>query len=635
VKRWFGSLPIHRKLVVMALVVTATALVAATTGLILLDVWRYRVTAQDDIRTLAQVVAESSAAAVMFNDEAIARERVMTAGVKPMVTRVCLYEVKGSLFASFTRAADIACDPRLPRNTAWTRLSWTAPVRWRGERAGTIYAERDLSDLGSRVALTALGGVVMFLLAALLAYAVAQRVQRTVSRPIVQLADAAREIGAQQRFDVPRIETGPDELGELVRAFTGMVTGLRGAREDLQRSNDALRQEVEERRRVEREREGLLVREREASRLKDEFLAAVSHELRTPLNAIVGWVQILSSTSPTAQTTTKAISSIVRNAHAQTRVIEDLIDVSRIATGKLTLRVEDTDLRRPVEGAADVLRPAAHAKRLEFAIRVPDQPCMVQGDPDRLQQVIWNLLSNAVKFTPEGGRVAVTLNETPDAYEIQVSDTGIGVPTHFLAHVFDRFRQADGSLTREHGGLGLGLAIVKELTELHGGTATVVSPGHGKGATFTVTLPRSSSAYTSPAILPAASTASSSDLVGVRVLAVDDNLDSLDIVAETLTAAGASVRLATRGADAIREWDTALIDVLICDLAMPDMSGFEVLEQIRAHDAARGRQTRAIALSAHASHEHIERCRAAGFRRHLAKPYKTTDLVEAVASAVA
>jgi signal transduction histidine kinase/ActR/RegA family two-component response regulator len=632
-KQWFDHLPIHRKLVVTTLLVTGTALLAVTAGVILLDVWRYRGAAAADIRSVAEVIADNSQAAAAFEDPNEAQTTVNSAALRPVVTRVCLYLASGRLFAQYERSAAYPCTSGIPDERHWYTIGDTAEVRRSGRLVGHVYAERDYSDLGDSIAMTALAGLVMLLLAALLAYAVAQRVQRTVSAPIVELADAARTIGEERRFEVPGIHAAPDEVGALVRAFTGMVDRVRDASEELQRSNEALRQEVDERRRVEREREALLLREREASRLKDEFLAAVSHELRTPLNAILGWVQILASTSPSAETTRKAIASIVRNAHAQTRVIEDLIDVSRIATGKLTLRVQDLDLRRPVEAAVDVVRTAAEAKHIALSVSVPPTPPLVRGDPDRLQQVVWNLLSNAVKFTPPGGRVEVALEEAGNDVRIRVGDTGIGIPAHFLPHVFDRFRQADGSLTREHGGLGLGLAIVKELTELHGGSVAVTSDGAGHGATFMVTLPRAAVRGPGDARIAAAAPRQA-DLAGVRVLAVDDNPDALDIVSLALTAAGASVHRATRGVDAIRQWEHGPMDVLICDLAMPDMSGFDVLVAIRQRDAARGQATRAIALSAHASQAHLDESRAAGFERHIAKPFDTEVLVRAVAEAV-
>jgi signal transduction histidine kinase len=301
--------------------------------------------------------------------------------------------------------------------------------------------------------------------------------------PIVKLATAAGDIGfgEDDRPRLAEITAPPDEVGQLVGAFRSMV-------ERLLQSNETLRKEVEQRRQVEIEREALLERERHTSRLKDEFLAAVSHELRTPLNAILGWVQMLGTMPLDAAMTGRAIASIGRNARAQTRVIEDLIDISRIVTGKLHLRMEPVDLRAVIDSAVDVVRPVAASKEIVIRSELPEGVHMVNGDQDRLRQVFWNLLSNAVKFTPSFGTVAVSLRADGAAYEVSVVDSGIGIRPEFLPHVFDRFRQADGSMTREHGGLGLGLSIVKELVEGHGVAVSVTSGGEGRGAMFTIRL---------------------------------------------------------------------------------------------------------------------------------------------------
>jgi len=394
-----------------------------------------------------------------------------------------------------------------------------------------------------------------------------------------------------------------------------------------------LLREIDERKKVEAQREMLLMREREASRLKDEFLAAVSHELRTPLNAIFGWSQLLATTRLDADTTAKAVASISRNAQAQARVIEDLVDVSRIVTGKLLLRLQPVDLRVPIEAAADVVRPSAQAKGLYLDVQTSGAGRFVSGDRDRLQQIVWNLLSNAVKFTPAGGRVTISTRERGTAYEIEVRDTGMGLAPEFLPYVFDRFRQADGSTTREYGGLGLGLSIVKDLTELHGGTVHVSSAGIGKGSLFVIQLP----ALTGPA--PALHVAVDEDvdpraLAGRLVLAVDDNTDALDVASMALTAAGASVHTVTTGIEAIQKWEREPADVLICDLAMPNIDGFDLLRRIREIDRLSGRVTRAVALSAHATAGYRERSTEAGFLQYLAKPYRRSDLIRAVTAAL-
>jgi CheY-like chemotaxis protein len=412
-----------------------------------------------------------------------------------------------------------------------------------------------------------------------------------------------------------------------------MVRRVSHASATLTETNAALRREIDERRRMETEREELLERERRASRLKDEFLATVSHELRTPLNAILGWSQILRSTPPAPAVLERAVASIDRNARAQTRLIEDLIDISRIVTGKLQLTLSVVDLRTPVEAAVEVVRPMAAVKDVALHVDLAPGPCLVVGDGERLQQVFWNLLSNAVKFTPAGGDVYVSLGSDAAAWVVRVRDTGIGIQPEFLPHIFERFRQADGSMTREHGGLGLGLAIARDLTQLHGGTITVESHGPGQGTEFAVRL---AARVDVAARIEAANHVAPPlpSLRGVHVLVVDDSVDTLDVLRTTLTAAGAEVDVATSGSEALAWWQSHQGDVLLCDLAMPYMDGYEVLTRIRAIDAAAGRLTPAIAVSAHASEDQQARSIRAGFQQHIAKPCHPSDIVRAVAAAV-
>jgi CheY-like chemotaxis protein len=384
---------------------------------------------------------------------------------------------------------------------------------------------------------------------------------------------------------------------------------------------------------VEAEREALLARERETSRLKDEFVATVSHELRTPLGAILGWTQVLETTGLDQKMIGKAVSAIARSAEAQARVIEDLVDVSRIAAGKLHLRWEAVDFRAPVEASVEVVRASAQSRGIRIDTELPPRPCMVKGDPDRLRQVVGNLLSNAVKFSHDGGRISVVTRDLGNAYELEVSDEGIGIAPDVMPHIFDRYRQADSSTTRRHAGLGLGLAIVKEVTELHGGSVTVTSDGDDHGATFCMRLPAMMGAVLAPPAEEPSPTAVER-LDGVRILAVDDNPDALDILSTALRAVGAEVHVAASGPEALEAWERETPDIVLCDLAMPGMDGFTVLEKIREQAVHGGRPPAAIAVSAHATLEHKRRSRAAGFAEHIAKPYRISDLVKAVNDAL-
>jgi len=624
-RAWFARLPIHRKLVALALTVTTTALIAAVVGLTAADVARFRSTASDGARGVAQLVAEDSVAAIVFSDDIAAAKSLQALKSLPVIQLGCLYRTDDTLLATFEREGH-RC-PEVPRDVqTWRGLDVTVPVTRNGTRVGTVLVERTLSDLASRVMITLMVGGVMLVAAAALAFFLATRLQRIVSQPIIELADAAAKIGQGERYELPAISAPPDETGTLVRAFEGMV-------QRLLQSNEALRAEVDERRRMQVERETLLAREREANRLKDEFLAAVSHELRTPLNAILGWTHILGAAEVQDETVRKAVAALSRSAHAQNRVIQDLLDVSRIITGKLELAPAPLDLRTVVESVMELIRPIADAKGVRVDLRLPDAPCPVYGDYDRLRQVVQNLLSNAVKFTPAQGVVIVRISEEGAAFNLTVSDTGIGISSRFLPHVFERFRQADASTTRGYGGLGLGLAIVKELIEQHGGTVSANSPGPGLGSTFTVTLPRFAGV---PAELPRQKSGAIEavpPLHGVKVLAVDDNADSLEVVTKILHDAGASVQPAASGAEALSYLRERTVDVVLCDLAMPQMDGFEVLHRIRQIEGANGRATPVFAVSAFASADDRIRSLAAGFSGHVAKPWSAPDLIRIVAGA--
>ncbi len=621
---WFASLRLPRKLVTIALVVTTAALAAAIVGLTAFDILRFRSSANEEANALAQLIAENSSGAILFNDNPAAQLIADSVRVRPVVSLVCLYRADGSLVASFQRA-DERCPAQPQSGQTWHAVAAYAPVRRNDQTVGGVLVERTLSDLTARILVTLAAGGAMLLIAAALAVALANRLQGLVTRPIVELAAAARSVGPDDAFEMPPIHAAPDETGDLVHAFEDMVRRLTLA-------NQALRREVDERARVEAERETLFARERQASRLKDEFLAAVSHELRTPLTAILGWTHILAHTRPSQETIARAVGSLARSAQAQQRVIEDLLDVSRAITGKLELSLARVDLRTIVEAAVDGFGPAASERHLALETTLPDQPCFVMADSDRLRQVMDNLLSNAVKFTPAGSiRVAVV--ERGSVVDVSVTDTGIGISRQFLPHVFERFRQADGSTTREYGGLGLGLAIVRELTEQHGGSVSARSDGQQRGSTFTVTLPRVTVRAAGEA--PPAPVNDDRDhrLDGVTVLAVDDDPDALEVLATTLTISGAVVERATSGATALDVFGRRPVDIVLTDVAMPRMDGFALLREVRRRDSEANRKTPVFAVSAYASAEDRRRCQAAGFDAHVGKPFDPDALVRMVATA--
>jgi PAS domain S-box-containing protein len=377
----------------------------------------------------------------------------------------------------------------------------------------------------------------------------------------------------------------------------------------------------------------------ESSRLKDEFLASLSHELRTPLNAVLGYARMLRTGLVSAEKRDKAIETIERNATSLTQIVEDVLDISRIISGKIRLNVQPVDFPQIVQNSIDAVTPAADAKGVRIEVVLDPQAKPVSGDPERLQQVLWNLLSNAVKFTRRGGRVQVRVGRINSHIEASVSDTGIGIPQDFLPHVFERFRQADASTTRERGGLGLGLSIARQLAEMHGGTIEAASGGLGQGATFTVKLPlmivhptSDESVRVYPRAVVGTPTMPRADLRNVHVLAVDDDPDAVLLVAELLQAAGARVSTASSADDALRVLETELADVIVTDLGMPRVDGFQLLDRIRNHRNPLVRHVPAAALTAYARSEDRVKALRAGFQIHLAKPIDPTELVTAVAS---
>lgn len=381
----------------------------------------------------------------------------------------------------------------------------------------------------------------------------------------------------------------------------------------------------------------LLDREREAraeservSRTKDEFLASLSHELRTPLNAVLGWTHLIQRGHLSAEKTRQAIDTIERNTQVQVRLVEDLLDMSRIVSGRVRIELRTIDLRDVVQESVGVVRPTADAKGVRLDVCPGVHPATVKGDAQRLQQVFWNVLSNAVKFTPAGGHVTVTVSTAASHARVAITDTGIGIDPDFLPYAFDRFRQADGSFTRRHGGLGLGLSIVRSLVEMHAGTVDAQSDGHGRGATFVIQLPRVDAAPlpptegsrgTSPALLR-----------GRSVLVVDDSAEARALVEEALLPLGVRVRCASSAADALALLQDDTFDLLVSDIGMPGMDGFDFVRAVRQLPAANGGSLPAVALSAYAADSDRERAHAAGYDLHLAKPFLIDDLLAACAS---
>ncbi|HEX4341591.1 MAG TPA: ATP-binding protein [Polyangiaceae bacterium] len=454
--------------------------------------------------------------------------------------------------------------------------------------------------------------------------------------------------------DVPvkldrRGEGEPDDafvtfIYQAFRDLEGRIAGILVVAYDVTDTVNArlgLQAALTERSRLLTTSEEALARADFANRAKDEFLTTASHELRTPLNSILGWAQLLRSGSVDQSNFGRGLEIIERNAKAQVTLIEDILDGSRIITGSLHLEIRSTDLSVIVRAALDAVRPAAAAKKISLALDLDTDAAHLRGDPDRLQQVVWNLVNNALKFTPKGGNVAVRVARVGTSLELSVQDDGKGIAADFLPYVFERFRQADASTTRRHGGLGLGLALVRHLVEAHGGTVHAASAGEGRGATFTVTLPvQAVFSATAEAAQSARDQAGErpdvapNSLKGVTVLVVDDETDARDLVATLLRAHGADVLLASSMRGALDLLATESADVLVSDIGMPIADGYMLMSRVRALGTPAARIP-ALALTAYAREEDKRRALAAGFQTYLAKPAEPSALVRVLGELVA
>jgi len=476
--------------------------------------------------------------------------------------------------------------------------------------------------------------------------------ERTRNVPIIFLTayDSAGKAHVAQGYSLGAVDyitkpVDPEALKSKVAVFVELYRKTEQIKQlyaDLQCHAAALEQEIADRKRAEEERAEMLARAQaaqakaeEANRLKDEFLATVSHELRAPLTAMLGWVPLVRGERLDKESRARALETVERNVRSQKKLVDDLLDVSSIITGNFSLDIEPTDIFYVIESAVECVRPEAEAKGVRLQKDLDPVAHMFPLDPNRFQQVIWNLVQNAVKFTPAGGAVEVRLRYLNEQAEIEVSDTGVGIAPEFLPFVFDRFRQADGSLTRKHGGLGLGLAIVRSLVEMHGGTVGVESAGEGQGSTFKITLPPPIPEEFPCEAPPMAEIGqapvtpdSAPKLPGLRVLVVDDQVDMRDMLATILCLEEAEVRTADSLDEAMRIMTAWPPEIIVSDIAMPHASGYELIRRVRES----GCNAPAIAITARASGESRPRVLAAGFQMYLPKPIEPYELVESIAS---
>ena len=615
--RRLGDLSIRAKILTLVMLITTIALLLASTSLLIWDYVQLRIDVEGDASTQARLVLENSTAAISFQDIAAARETLETLGLNQHIRLACLYNAAGGFFTEFRTARAQAACPRAAPTPGFRfssgRLEVTVSTKVAGSPAGTLYLESDLEAISGRIRVQLLTAAAVLGVSLVVAFLLSAVLRRVISEPIDALVKVARGVSNRNDYSLRAPKTTRDELGTLVDTFNAMLAHIETA---------------------ERERAGLLAREREANRLKDEFLMTLSHELRTPLNAILGWTRMLISHVIPDDGIDRALIKIERNAQSQARLVEDLLEVSRFTTGKFRLERSRVDLIAIANQAIETIRPEAEARRIALERHYEVNAAPMVGDPDRLLQVIWNLLSNAIKFSPYDSTIAVTIRAAADGLQLEVRDAGVGIDPAFLPFVFEPFRQADASSTRSHAGLGLGLSIVKRIVELHGGAVRAESAGVGRGATFIVRLPGTGAAAPVGGGEPPHRTTAPGNLAGIRVLVVDDDADSRELVTTVLATAGAHVRQAASASEALALARDLAPDVVISDIAMPNRDGYTLLRDLRTL-FGRSAPRVAIALTAQATAIDRDRALSAGFDRHIAKPFDPLALVETLREVLA
>jgi signal transduction histidine kinase/ActR/RegA family two-component response regulator len=618
--RWFGRLESFGDKV--SWLVTLTSGVAILGVCLLLALVEYANLRQETMASLesqTMLVAMNSGAPLAFADRYSAAEALEAFRARPAVASATLYDVNGARFASYARRGDTLSTPLAVAFTErWVRQ--VEPVEDRGQMLGRIEVTYDLRDMQEHLWRSLLLSGLVSLMAVALVYVFSLRIKHVLVKPIALLESTATKVSETRDYSLRATKVSDDELGSFTDSFNAMLEQIQKQDLEIQASRQ----------------EALL-----ASQLKDEFLATLSHELRTPMTPILGWAQILQRSSNDPAKVLQAAEVIERNARAQNRIVDDLLDMSRIISGKVRLDVRLADVAGIIDAALDTVTAAAVARGIRLEKDIAPVHPRVRVDPHRMQQVLWNLLSNAIKFTGSGGVVCVAVRVVPAGLEISVSDTGQGIAAAFLPHVFERFRQADSSNTRQHAGLGLGLAIVKELVELHGGRVRAESAGPGQGSTFTVSLPAPApvggevaQGHAGHTPFPAAR-APETTLAGLSMMLVDDEADARELVEDILRNAGASVVCASSASEAMQKFVQAKPDLLLSDIGMPGENGYDLVRQVRALPIESGGGVPAIALTAFARPEDRSRALAAGFQMHLAKPVEQAELLAAVSSLVA
>ena len=606
------------RITLLVLLTSATVILLVSAALAASNHVQVRDTTFQSLRTQARLAAIDAAAPLAFGDPDTADEVVNGFSTLPDVSSATLFDNAGTVFARFAREGFVErmpLDTRAGEHSALGVFVVSLPVGERQDQLGTLQVVYDLSGLRQLLLRNLLWAAGTCVVALLLSALAARKGARLLVRRLELLDQTARQVSQTRDYSLRAQVKGNDEVARFTETFNEMLGEIQRQDRDLRES-----------------RQQALT----ASRLKDEFLATVSHELRTPMTPITGWAQVLQRIAPDNPQVTDAARVIERSAGAMTRIIDDLLDMSRIISGKIRLHPEQVALDGVVDDSIAAVQVAADAKRIIVSNAVP-KGLTLSADPHRLQQVLWNLLSNAVKFTPAGGVVRIEAHAPAEHIELRVSDTGPGIASDFLPYVFDRFRQADSSVTRPHGGLGLGLAIVRQLVELHGGEIEAQSAGLGHGACFTITLPRHAGTEARASAIPSSSSLPEEPLgiadiplTDVRVLSVEDNDDAREYLRHVFASQGAEVMSAASAQEALECLKRFQADVLVSDIGMPHQDGYWLIQQVRAHESPSIRRLPAIALTAFAGEVDGRQAMDAGFDAHVPKPATHDSLVEAV-----
>jgi signal transduction histidine kinase/CheY-like chemotaxis protein len=628
---------IRAKLLGLVLLTTTIALVVAGIAMLANDLRNYRHTWTEELDTEAQILALSTAPALAFDDRAVAERNLRALQARPGILAAALYGTDGSLYAQYVRAGQAAVPLRLNNAVDATSIvhgevRLTRRLIQNGEWLGTLYLAARYDILGQlRTYVSIL--VLIMLLSMAVVLLISQMLQRSLIAPLETITAVARQIVRGRDYS-PRVPHGADdEIGLVIEAFNSMLDEIQSRTRALEQSNRSLQDEVGVRQAAEtalarsnETLEGAMGALRETDRRKDEFLATLAHELRNPLAPIRHAVKLLSLPSTADSQRQWAREVIARQVERMALLLDDLLDVSRITQGRLELKKEYVALSSLVASAVETARPLIDAKRHALMIFLPDEPLELEVDALRLSQALANLLTNAAKYTDEGGRIELRVTEHDDALTIAVSDNGIGVSAAALPTLFEMFSQVESAIDRAQGGLGIGLALVKGLVGLHGGSARASSAGPGQGSTFSIDLPRrlilrASAALPAPKVAAALPTT-----IRCRILVADDNHDAADSLALILRAAGHEVHLAYSGLEAWQVASALRPDVLLLDIGMPGMSGYELARRVRQEEW--GRAVFLLAATGWGQRDDKDRAQAAGFDHHLTKPVNPDQVLE-------